>query len=341
MSRTLTLCLGVGLLTVATITAAPAVSAQEIDATSHGAARTLGYSGVEAYQRGDYRVASEKLEKSFKMLRVPSVGLWSARALEKLGLLVEAAERYREVGRLSLGRGDQAVQRQAQAEAEEELKALGPRVPSLEIIVQSASASARIALDGVELAPELIGEIVPVNPGVHLLTVKDGERSAQRQISVKEAERARVVLDLEQAQRASPAPAPAAPPRAAPASPADAADNGHSPGRSSALRTTGWVSLAVGGAALAFGATTGAMALAKKGTLDGDGCTDGRCFADQADDVGSYNSLRGLSTAGFIVGAVGAGAGAVILLTAPSSKQPSQGVAASIGLGRVAVTGRF
>src|SRR5882724_10278109 len=68
--------------------------AQDIDDATRAAARKLGTAGVESYQSGQFQVASEKLEKAYRMLQVPSLGLWSARALVKLGHLVEAQERY-------------------------------------------------------------------------------------------------------------------------------------------------------------------------------------------------------------------------------------------------------
>jgi hypothetical protein len=71
--------------------AAGSVRAQAVDDATRGAARTLGYDGVKAYNAGDYAVADQKLEKAYRVLKVPSLGLWSARTLVKLGRLVEAS----------------------------------------------------------------------------------------------------------------------------------------------------------------------------------------------------------------------------------------------------------
>jgi hypothetical protein len=104
----------------------PAAAWGQSDAT-RGAARDLGADGVEDYQAGKYGEASEKLGRAFEILRVPSLGLWSARALAKEGKLVEASERYLDVSRLDATKGDTAVQKQAQAEAASEREALQPR----------------------------------------------------------------------------------------------------------------------------------------------------------------------------------------------------------------------
>jgi len=50
----------------------------------------------------NYNLASSRLEKAYVLLNVPSLGLWSARALAKRSLLVEAANRYYEVTSLQL-----------------------------------------------------------------------------------------------------------------------------------------------------------------------------------------------------------------------------------------------
>jgi hypothetical protein len=61
----------------------------EQDAATRAAARKLAEDGVAALQSGDAKGAAQKLDKAFRMLLVPSVGLWSGRALIKQGLLVE------------------------------------------------------------------------------------------------------------------------------------------------------------------------------------------------------------------------------------------------------------
>src|SRR4051812_32633181 len=109
--------------------------AQPADTVTRDAARALGLSGVEAYQAGNYDAASDKLEKAYALMNVPSIGLWSARALAKRNLLVEAANRYFEVASLQLPQGDAAVQRQAQVDAQTELELLRSQIPKLAIRV--------------------------------------------------------------------------------------------------------------------------------------------------------------------------------------------------------------
>jgi hypothetical protein len=101
------------------------------------------------------------------------------------------------------------------------------------------------------------------------------------------------------------------------------------------------VGLGVGGAGLLFGSVTGLVVLSKKSALEDDGCVDARCYGDQADDVDSYNSMRTLSTVGFVVGGLGAAAGAALLLTAPSEEQTGAALRPWVSVGAAGVAGRF
>jgi hypothetical protein len=54
--------------------AGPAWS-QAPDEATRTAARALGTAGVEAFEAGDMNTASDKLEKAYQLLKVPSLGL--------------------------------------------------------------------------------------------------------------------------------------------------------------------------------------------------------------------------------------------------------------------------
>lgn len=313
--------------------------AQEVDDSTRASARRLGYAGVEAFEARDYKGASEKLERAFGVLQVPTLGLWSARALVKLGKLVEAQERYIKVGRLAVSGGDADVQRKAQAEAAEELAALEPRIPSLVIDLKGAEASeVALQIDDVKVATPLIGEPRPVNPGARSVLAVRGSEQRRLTVTVAEAQQQRVMIDF-----GAPAP-PAAGPEAAsnatlavgsgPSSRSDAKPAG------AARRTVGWVAVAVGGAGLIFGGVTGAMVLGKKGDLEANArCRDDACGPSQQGDVDSYNSLRTLSTVGFIAGGVVAATGVVLVLTAPKAQSPS--AALWLGPSSASVRGTF
>src|SRR6476469_4563355 len=120
---------GAWLLSGAVLLSAPPLLAQSADESTRTAARALGNAGVEAYQANDFATATDKLEKAYAILKVPTLGLWSGRALIQTGKWIEASERFLEVTSLQVPAGDVAVQKQAQADAAVELKTLTPRVP--------------------------------------------------------------------------------------------------------------------------------------------------------------------------------------------------------------------
>jgi hypothetical protein len=296
------------------------VNAQEVDASARAVARDLGYAGVAAFERGEYQLATEKLERAFKLLEAPSLGLWSARALVKLGKLVQAAERYRLVGRIKASAGELEVQRQAQQDAAAELATLEKRIPTLVVLIEGASAGGvALELDDAPFAAALMGEPVPVNPGSHRVTANERGHTAAQTVSLAEAERKHVTLRL-----GSPMPAPqgvatASPPANVQGS-LQSTEGAH--GSAAVQRLVGWGAVGIGAAAIVVGTVTGAMAMNDRSTLSDRGCSLDRnqCPIALQDDVASYNRRLTISSVAFIGGSVLAAAGAVVLLTVPTTE---------------------
>lgn len=103
---------------------------------------------------------------------------------------------------------------------------------------------------------------------------------------------------------------------------------------SSPQRLLGFVALGVGGAGLLVGAVSGGLAVSRHGSLI-DACPTGHCRPDQKaalqPDVDAYNTLGAVSTVGFLAGGVVAGAGVILLLTAPRAVQTRE-ASASISI---------
>jgi hypothetical protein len=309
-----------------------ATARAEVDDATRASARQLGYSGVEAFQSGQYESAREKLDKAYRVLKVPSLGLWSARALEKLGKLVEASERYLEVTRLSPSSGQEAVQTQAQADARREFEVLSPRIPKLRVVVEGADPSAVVlTVDGVAIAPELVGEERPVNPGKHRIEAKAGVETRASETSLGEGEHQTVKLSFGIAGAVSVSRSEPSPPDVAP------------PSRTGSTRATlGWAAVIAGGAGVVAGGVTGVLALGKRGDLESsDRCRIERneCLPDMQPVVDEYDRWRTVSTIGFVAGGVLATAGVVLLLTVPGEDGPS--TALRVSPRAVALIGRF
>jgi hypothetical protein len=309
-------------------------NAQTPDDATRGAARTMGDDGVSAYQAGDYALAHEKLEKAYRLLKAPSLGVWSARALVKLGRLVEASERYREVTRLPILGGDPVVQKQAQAEAQAELDALAPRIPSIVVVLEGAAPQdTTVTLDGVPLAPEILGEQRPANPGHHTLVGRRGSEEVRAETDVAEGEKKTVRLVFS-AGAGTPLPVVTS---GAGANPPN--DAGTDPGATQ--RLLGWISIGAGGVGLAVGATFGVLAMSKHRELEDSGdCREDQCLDSASADVDTLDSHRTVSTIGFVAGGVLAATGVVLVVTAPSAED-ARTSALRFGPGVVSFEGTF
>lgn len=322
--RVATLSLGVGLGVALTTAAFPAFAA---DDATRGAARKLAQSGVEELQERHYDAASEKLERAYSVLRVPSIALWSARALEKRGKWVEASERYLETTRLDATVGDTAVQRQAKADAESERQALLPRIPTLSIALSGAPADATaVTIDGEAWPSALWGEPRPTNPGKHQLRAQHGDRVVTLEVDLAEGTKRSETLAFAAPQAAVSAPIVSPPPA-------------HTEKKaSSTQRTLGYVGVGVGGAALVAGVVTGILVASRHSDLEASCNAQHQCDPARQSDIDGYNSLRPVSTVSFVAGGVLAAAGITLLLTAPRSAEHTELSLSGSGL---RVGGRF
>jgi len=298
--------------------------AQSGDEASRAEARKIGYAGVEAFQAGDFSTARDRLETAYQLLKVPSLGLWSARALAKLGKLVEADARYLEVIKLPTSVGDEAIQEQARQDAGSERGALSRRIPSITVRVQGAPiGEVAVTIDDAALVGSALAENHLVNPGRHKIEGVRGTARVHVDVTVAEGEQKEATLSF-------------VPTAAGDSGGAGSPDTGQhpQPGVSTggdSMRTLGWVALSAGGAGLAVGVVTALIVRSKKNHLDGVGCGDGgqMCPASEAGNVSSYNSWRPVPTISLAAGALLAGAGAYLLLTTPAPVEAGPGGATS------------
>jgi hypothetical protein len=273
--------------------ASPAWGAEPVDAASRSTARKLGQEAVKLFEAGDYPGALDKFNTADSLVPAPTLGLYAARCLVKLGRLVEASERYLEVTRMQLDRNAIPVMRKAQAEAVAERDKLLPSIPSLEIRLEGPQGSGvDVLVEGKPLLPGLLGEKRPVNPGKYRIEAKRTDAAVTEDVVVIAGTPARVVLKL------PPLPPPPA---------------GHMP----ALRMGGWAAIGVAGAGVIVGGVSGLVALAKgQGLLlqcPNHVCTSPATYTG----AGAYDAARVASTVGFITGGVALAVGIPILVVSP------------------------
>jgi|HubBroStandDraft_6_1064221.scaffolds.fasta_scaffold177116_2 hypothetical protein len=280
-------------LLFATMLAAPSARAQGPGATARATARTLGQEAVKLYDAGDYAGALEKFNTADSLVPAPTLGLYAARCLAKLGRVVEASERYLDVTRMQLDRAALPVMRKAQADAVAEREKLLPTIPTLEVRVTGPlGAGVAVSVDGEVLVPGLLGEKRPVNPGKHTVDARRADTTVSKTLSIAPAEPAKLVLEM-----------PALPPDPVP--------------RMAPLRLAGWVGVGVGGAGILTGAVAGLVAVAKGQALLSQ-CPGHVCAtAEMLAQAGPYDAARTASTVGFVGGALALAAGITLVVVSP------------------------
>ncbi len=336
--------------------------ARATDDTAKGAARDLANEAKRDFDAGSYEEAGQKFQRAYEVAKVPMLAVWAARTLVKRGQLVAASELYRQATLLTpndLWVGN--AQQQAQADAARELAGLQPRIPKLRVQIDGAVASdVVITIDNVTLATALLGFDVPSDPGLRHIVGKRGAEIVEQTINLNEGERKDALLtfstatpSLAQAANAS-APFPTVqatqqPATLVPEARQDAlpmaaaptlAETPPAPPASSAQRTWGWVALGVGSAGLLTGVVAGIDVLANSGLRNN--CPNGTCNPSKvgSDSISSYNTMRSLSTAGFIVGGIGTAVGVTLLLWTPKPG-PAPGMALWLGPSSAGVKGAF
>jgi hypothetical protein len=327
------------------VDSAPAF-AQSATEDIRGAARSLANHAADAYDAGDYPKAADLFRRAYALVPVPSLSIYLARSLEKSGRLLEALDAYQLTARSGVGADSPEPFRRAVRDAGEAIDQLEPRIPRVKIVVSGDGADdprLEVTIDGRPVKSLLVGVEFPVDPGDHQFraTTPNGA-SAVGSATFGEGERKTIEIQLEGG--ASPptpteasAPAPSQPLTTEPMA-AEAAPTGIT------QRTWGYVGLGVGAAGVGVGVVTGLMA-ARRHSAAEDACGGYTCLegGPGTDEVEAFRSLRTVSTIGYVVGILGAGVGATLLLADPTAdkQRAPAGLTPYLGPGSVGLHGRF
>jgi len=323
-----------GVLVVSVTLAAPTARADAppVDDATRNAARELARDAVTAFDAGDYAKALDLLDRAHTLVPAPTITIFQARCLSRLGRLVEAMERYEVTRRTPLEPGAPPAFRDAVKDAARELEEVRERIPKLKIVVAGPGSDSRflvVKLDGKPVPPALIGVARTVDPGAHLIEARvPGVSRGTTRLSIEEqaVEEARMRLSL-----------------------TGGADGGGSDGGSdarssesgSSTKTLGWVALGAGVTGLAVGVTGALIARGKEANLE-ESCDGSRCPPSAQDDLDAFRSARTLSFVGYGVGALGLIGGTLLMaLPAEPARRESVSVSPWVGLGRAGIGGSF
>jgi len=256
-------------------------------------AETLFDRGLEDMLAGHYETACPALAESFRLDPAPGALFTLAECEMGSGRLATAQTHYRDyLDRVEhMTEEGQARQQQRVDVAKDKLAELEGKVPTLTLrLPMDAPADVVVKRDGELVAPAMLGQPLPVDPGEYTITVEGPDRrSTEQRVSVKEGGREDLLLLV---------------------------------GRQSdpplhGMEVGAIIAGSVGLAGLVGGTIAGAVAVGKKGTID-DECVNRQCTQKGLDAVDAGQAAGTASTVLLIIGAVGAGAAVTLWFLAPA-----------------------
>ncbi len=343
-----------------------AAPAQAQSDQERAAARAAANQGGDAYDAGRYQEALGLFQNAERLVHALPHLLYIARSSEKLGKLVEAREAYLKMQRETVKPSDPEAFREAQAAASKELAAIEPRLASVTVKLDGATAQeATVTMDGQPLSAALVGLPTPTNPGEHTFEAKaPGKLPASQRVAVGEGGKQSITLTLQPDPNGAAAPAPGAPGDAA-AAPGGSTEpppgEPDHPSGGKSLRVPAYIALGVGviglgvGTVFIIGGSGDSKDADKKfnaclaGNVEGDkACHDADAQKAVKDLDDSAAKKKTLSVVGFAVGGAAIATGIILLVVdkggdskAAKHEPPRPRITPQIGFNYVGLSGSF
>jgi len=297
-------------------------------------AQQLFIEGRKAIEAGDKPTGCAKMRESLKLFAVANTLFNVAQCDEGEKRIASALEHW-ERGLALVDAKDARA-----AVAKERIAELDRLVPRVRIVVPAGQALASVSLDEVELSPASLAAPLKVEPGRHVIVVRQSGREDRRhELVLAEKERTEFV--------ATPGPplVSTAPSSSASVGPvASGTGSVGVPPPGSGRRTAGFVVGGVGLAGLIAAGITGGLLASTDGSLDE--CTKAKNCTDKQGQVDKYNALVVANTVAFGVGLAGVAGGLILILTPPkaeAAKSPDAKLVPLVvpGGGGLGLSGRF
>ncbi len=305
----------------------PAAQAAPSKADVVAARKAVG-EGKRQEGKKDWEAARAAYQQAVELNESAAVRIRLARAEDKLGHLIEAAENLR------LALDNKKINWGQKRTAKKRLKDLEKRIPTLSLELP-AGFEGEVFVDEEAIEAGARGEPVAVNPGARKVrATREGFEPFSETFELAEGETKSVTILLVEKK----APPPARVPEEAE----------EEKGSSGTQKTLGYVSLAIGGAGLVVGTAMGLAARSTKSELD-KSCSSNVCSESDRELFDKGQTQANIATTGFVIGGVGLGLGAFLLLTADGgdAKKPAPADSAKLRLrpvlapNHVGLTGTF
>lgn len=259
----------------------------------------LAMEAYEHYQAERWTQCVDVATRAYELFPAPTLLVMKARAQVKLGKLVDALATYDRASSWKAGAKDPPAFERAVLDARTEKGALEKKIPTLRVVVRSASADrTKVSIDGRDV--ERPGDALRLDPGEHRVEISDEDnpsRRAVQSVTLREGEESSLEIALPSAGRSAPPP-PESEPTYLPA----------------ALLFGG------AGAMLTVGGILGGLALSKSSEL-ADLCAGRDPCPRQHEDLGNeVTTFATVSTVSFAVGGALAAVGLVLAIVPPRSE---------------------
>lgn len=271
--------------------------------TARASARAAMTRGDAAFEEGRYAEALEAYRAADRVMNVPTTAFARGRAELALGRLVEAEDSLLRAVRHATSGSEPAAFQAARGGAAELLRALAPRLPSLDVAVSPVAAPATVSVDGVEV-PVVGGvAVLRLDPGAHRLTVAaTGYEPAVGTVEMREGQRRRLASVLAPSFGLTSIP--------------------------TATRVAGGIAVA----GVLVGGVTGILSLIETESLLAK-CSGGVCPSTLASRYDRAYDLARASNVGFATSAAAVAAGLLTFATWP--ERPRSSLRLEVGAGRV------
>ncbi len=263
-------------------------------------ARTLMDEGHSLKDKGNHDAALKSFMAADDIMHVPTTSLAVARELLALGRLVEAESALLTLVRTQVKAKEPEPFTRARVDAQTLLAELGPRVPTLEILVlhETKGVTPEVSVDGAVLSQAARLRPIKVNPGQHVIAATAGAAHARLELVIGEGEARPVSLELKTEPMAA-TPPPLIDTTAT--EPATAV-------RPNPLRPyLFWGGAGLAGAGLIAGTITGIMSLSATSASQ-QGCVGNQCPPPTWNDIDRGHTTATLANVSFLLAGVGAAA---------------------------------